>query len=475
MTAVQTSLSPELLEVLGERVAAHMGLHYPAGKSAELQRGLSRAAPAVGFKSPQDLAAAIVAGALSEQQIDVLATYLVIGETYFFRHKQAFDALEQHVVPERMRARDGSGDLRIWSAACSNGAEPYSISIACSRAASPAGPPGVRILATDINRVALETAKAAIYTRWWLRDTAPSFAADYFIDRGNGKFELRPQYRANVTFAYHNLVGDRSGLPAEATSLDVVFCRNVLMYFSPEQRRVATNTLQESLAEGGYLFVAPSEVGEDLFPDLTLTEVGGTFVFQKRAPKPRQPRQRSKSMPKVPQAGPRRETSATAATAPSRSQPSHRTKRPTARHSGQSGSARRGSLPAEAPSTPQALLAQARTLANGGQAEEALAVCDTIHAQLRLSPAYHFLRATILQELSRWEGAAAELNRALYLDADFVMAHFVLANLNRRSGDQAGASRHFDAVTRILRRLPSDAVLSDSDGMTAGELRELVP
>jgi len=454
-------LKPRELEALAEVVGERMGLHYPPAKWPDLERALAMAAPGAGFESLDDLVTAILTETATEERLGSLASCLTVGETYFFRDPKSFSALERQVLPELARRRAAAGVLRIWSAGCSDGAEPYSIAISCSRALPLCGSLEARILATDIDHSALDRARSAVYTKWSLRDMPPAVARDFFRAGGDQRFELRAGIRDKVRFAYQNLVAADQMRPAETTNVDLIFCRNVLMYFSPQQRRVAADGLQESLAEGGYLFVAPCEVAGELFPLLELVQVAGVFCFRKTKPPPR--------------------AAAALAKAPAQKPPPH-DDRPPGRVALGGPAVPAATSPereladrAAAAATPAAsVLARAQALADSGRTTEALALCEGIATEMKLSAPYHFLRASVLQELDRQDDAAGALRRVLYLDPDFALAHFVLGNMAWRAGEARAAGKHFATLSRILEALPADSVLPASDGTTAGELQAMV-
>ncbi|MEI8081943.1 MAG: protein-glutamate O-methyltransferase CheR, partial [Actinomycetes bacterium] len=268
-------------------IADYMGLNSPLERRSDLQHQLGRAAPELGFASIDELVTAMLGGALTAEQQDLLVSNLTVGETYFLRHHPAFDALTRTVVPDLLGRELTRRPLRVWSAGCSNGAEPYSISIALTNAQSASREFDFKVLATDIDRKALSLGRKAVFNRWALRDTSTSLVKDCFEERSAGEFVLDPRYRQPVSFEYFNLVGPSSSPTSEVQGFDVIFCRNVLIYFSPEHRAMAAERLQSALVEGGYLFVAPAEVSTGLFAGLLPREIDGAFVFQKLGQTPR--------------------------------------------------------------------------------------------------------------------------------------------------------------------------------------------
>lgn len=205
-------------------------------------------------------------GPASEAVVDAVT----VGETFFFRYQAQFDALARVVVPEVMERNQMTRRLSIWSAGCSNGAEPYSVSMLLRRHF------GVLltgwkldILGTDISVGALAEAQAAEYGAWSIRDLPPDLRAECFAPHGE-RWRVRARYRQDVRFARHNLVSQVP--PGE---FDVVLCRNVLMYFDPATRVRVAQMLYSALPPGGWLVVGHAEVGPPLatfFQALVLPE-----------------------------------------------------------------------------------------------------------------------------------------------------------------------------------------------------------
>src|SRR5262245_38410480 len=119
----------QALPRISELIARTIGLHFPPERRADLQRGLESAAAELGFENGAACAKWLLSAPPTPVQLNTLANHLTIGETYFFRERKTFDALESHVLPELIRARSTERRLRIWSAACSTGEEPYSLAI----------------------------------------------------------------------------------------------------------------------------------------------------------------------------------------------------------------------------------------------------------------------------------------------------------------------------------------------------------
>ena len=191
--------------------------------------------------------------------IDVVTT----NKTDFFREPGHFDVLTRHCLPALLEgsSRSTAWKLRLWSSACSSGEEPYTLAMVLENALSrPTGRWSYEILATDISTRMLERARRAIYAEEKVEDIPDAFKRKYLM-RGKGarKGEVRivPELRNRVRFQRLNLLGDGGfGLRA---AMDVVFCRNVIIYFDPDTQRRLFRRMYDQMAPGGFLFIGHSE------------------------------------------------------------------------------------------------------------------------------------------------------------------------------------------------------------------------
>ena len=157
-------LPEALLTQAGEFISGCMGLYFPKARRKDLERGLRSVAPEFGFEDPEACIRWLISSTLSKSQIEVLAGHFTVGETYFFRDKRTFAFLEEKGLPELIELRRTTGKyLRIWSAGCCTGEEPYSLAILLHKILGDAKDWNITILATDINPVFLKKASAGIY------------------------------------------------------------------------------------------------------------------------------------------------------------------------------------------------------------------------------------------------------------------------------------------------------------------------
>ncbi len=373
------------------------------------------------------------------QLFDRVVAAITIGETYFFRDPDHFAYLRDEFLPA-LRAREPGRTVEAWSAGCSTGEEAYSLAILFDQAATP-----VHVLATDISRTAIAKAKAAVYGRWSLRGDAARLVGEALRPASHADtFAVIPRIKERVRFAHLNLVEGNLGARLPARGMDVILCRNVLIYLEPQAIRRVARRLFDALADGGVLITGPSDplLGEAAPFVCDYTPSGVRYT--------KGPHKTTVAAPALPEF-------IDAAPPPPPLPP-------------------QVPAPVEPPVEPPVLLqdetaeltalrAQANSDATG--AVQAAAAAAKLHPKSREIP---FLEAILLMNLGRLAEAEVVLRRLIYLDPSLAVAHFALGNLRLRSGDLAGARRAFKAAGQAASALPADEVLALSDGETAGQM-----
>lgn len=216
---------------------------------------------------------------LSHAELQALIDVVSIGETYFFREPAQLAALIELALPERLRCGEPGRSLRILSAGCSSGEEAYSLAITLSEQRPDLGPERVTLLGIDVSAAAIARARRARYSRWALRATPPELRERFFRREGED-FRLLEPIRAAVRFEEGNLL-EPDPLLLPAGSLDVVFCRNVLIYFSERMMRRAVSELARLLLPGGFLFLGHSETLRGIPSEFTQEHAHGTFFYRR--------------------------------------------------------------------------------------------------------------------------------------------------------------------------------------------------
>ena len=440
---MSAALSPSVLSQLSTFIAGRMGLNFPQERWGDLARCIEAAARARGLRDATEYVQWLLTSPLSRREIEMLASHLTVGETYFFRDKRSFDLLETKVLPELIQARrNTTRRLRIWSAGCCTGEEPYSVAMLLDRMIPDVADWNVTLLATDINPRFLEIAAAGVFGEWSFRAVPPGIREHYFSSLHGRRMQIVQRIRRMVTFSLLNLVDETyPSVVNNTNAMDLVLCRNVLMYFTPDQAARVVGNLHGALSQNGWLLVAPSETSHAFLKSFSLVSFPDAIFYRKT--------ERIEPLRLPEWHVPQEET-------------------PPARAPAAQWSVSRDITEMESPTL------MARRLANEGNLVESLAWCDKAVLSEPLDPAHRFLRAMVAQELGMLEEAMKSLRHALYLDQDFIMAHYALGTLARKLGRHALWRRHFRSARGLLERLEPDDPLAESAGITAGRLMEII-
>ncbi len=476
--------APAPWDRLSELIAARTGLHFPPERHADLQRAVVAAAPEFGFANDRACAEWLLSARLSSADLRTLATHLTIGETYFFRERPSFNAVANEVLPILIhRRRAGNKRLRIWSAACSTGEEAYSLAILVQQILPDWQEWNISILATDINPMFLRKAEAGIYGEWSFRESGPDFRQRYFTPAGERRYRIRADVRELVTFAELNLAQD--GFPSVATdtnAMDLILCRNVLIYFTPAHTRKLIASMRHALVDDGWLIVAPSECSQALFTGFTPVNFPGSILYRKRGPNVSVPC--STDIPQVfkNDLAPSQPLGEPAVDALLSAVDPHTALLDTARAfyvGGRYGDAvtalRIGfEASAAARADTRLLSVYAHALANQGDLSAALEASERWIERDKLDAAAHYLNAMVLQEHGERTRSRGALQRAVHLQPEFTLAHFALGNCARAEARHAEAQKHFRNAARLLETLETDEPVPESEGLTVGRLREII-
>lgn len=440
-------LSSEVRAHARDLIARRLGLDFPERRDDELERRLLRACKSAGAADAARYVALLEPLPESSREWKQLASYLTVGETYFFRDRACFDALEHGVIPALIerRRREGTRRLRLWSAGCATGEEPYSLAMLLDGLLPDRAEWSVTILATDLDPVALTMARRAVYRDWSLRGTSESLRRRFFVQTQAG-FELAPAIRRTVTFAPLNLAEDLyPSLVTNTSAMDVVLCRNVVMYFTEDARRATVDRLWRALVPGGWLVLAPAEASSDLLGRMEAVSFPGAMLFRN-----------------APDSRPRH---------PARTQPGARSPMCMPDRRRPSGAAR-PTQQAGRPRETASLRERAQAEAGRGNLEQATDLCRAALAEDRLDPEAHLLLAAIWQERGEIVAALEALRSAIYVSSDSAAAHFLLGSLLLRQGETGKGRRSMETVVTLLGSAPPDDLVVGAEGLTAGRLLE---
>ena len=431
-----------------------------------------------------------------------LIARLTNNETYFFRDKGQMTLLKERILPDLIERNQDRRTLRLWSAGCSTGEEPYSLAILVNellphRGAETGAPWDIVILGTDIDEQALQQARRASFGDWSFRTMEPAQKQHYF-HRSEGGWRVAEEIRSMVTLGHCNLVSDP--FPGKAMgiyAMDLILCRNVFIYFAPEAVSVVIPKFARSLREGGYLMTGHAEIQGQPIAPLQARTFPEALVYQREsdnsashvtvAGKAQQPSVKCVSPPRVlpvPEAA-RAEgrpashrvqvpaaAAATSAAAAMVTYPSASSAAP------QTGAAEKAEKDAEAlymagdynavvrtlqslpePAGRRALLLLAHAQANRGRYEEAAEVCQRLINGFPFASEPHELLAYMAQEQGQDEEAKIRLKKALYLAPASPSAYLELGALYEREGDKGRARTMRRTALELLEQMPAGSAV----------------
>lgn len=477
---------------IAELVRERTGLIFPEARVRDIEAIIRRT---VARRRFHDENALLTALRDDEREREAFVAELTIGESYFQRDPAQFDVLRRTILPGLLAARSGDRAVRVWSAGCAAGEEPYTVAMLFEEMGAA---DRCDIVGTDIARARLEDAQRGIYSTWQLRGMPDSVRGKFFAARGR-YFELTPRIRHRVDFRYLNLAED--SFPSLATGIwgmDVILCRNVLIYFDAETVERVARRLIASLSEDGWLLLGGSDppIGEIIECDVVVTDAGLVYRRRRAADEHDTRRQHAAAAPIEPPRVEEDEPSARsewtlptpALDEPSSADASDPVSAPAvvqadadpailaayARrdfgrvHELASGATRNGKLGCAG------WVAWIRGLANEGRLDEAATVLTSALEQHGPAAELLYLHAVLLLQSGRAPDAAAASRRALYMDPELVVAHLTLAEAQRRVGAHDAARRSLNNAAVLLGRLRPNAIVAASDGENAGRLAELV-
>ncbi len=467
--------SEALLAQVAETLKSKTGLRFQSDRRGDLQRGIQSAAREMGFDDWQSLACWLLDSPLARKDIETLARHLTVGETYFRRDQKVFEFLEQTILPEiALTRRPHDRRLRIWSAGCSTGEEPYSIAISVQRAIPDWKEWNITLLATEIHLRLVEKARTGVYRQWSFRN-CPDWLKQLYFTRKDNDFEIAPPIRKMVSFDYLNLAEDvYPSLSTGTNAMDVIFCRNVLMYFDAEAARRAIDSFHRSLVDGGWLVAGVTDAPSSFYSRFEPISFQGATLYRK-------------SSRKTPVSLPKKEIAFPAPPVVGQKSESREKKEfpvvedpiRIARGFYDEGRYEEAitelekSLSRGLPKS-EAMALMARSFANQGRLEEAREWCQRALLRDKLDARLHYLLAVIVEEEGKPQDAVIALNRALYIDSNFVMAHFKLAGIKLRLGKSKESRKHFQHAMSLLAARRDDEILPESEGITVERLRSII-
>jgi chemotaxis protein methyltransferase CheR len=382
---------------------------------------------------------------------------ITVGETYFFRDQGQMDVLRHHILPELIAGRyeTGSRQLRLWSAGCASGEEPYSLAMMLYDLLPDIESWQITILGTDINLAFLERAKRGLFRSSSFRNETPEYVQKRWFRLTPEGYQLDQAIRDQVTFLPLNLAD--SNYPSfESCTLhmDLIVCRNVTIYFDPASVGAIVARFHQALTDTGRLMVGHSELSMTTYPGLS-THTYQKMVYYQKAVAPA-------IRPAVPPAAPPREDPLP----PPRPAPVP-------------------PLPAKLAPPPVAAddthdhdlehaWSRAKAAADRENWDEALAHLMQVDAPHMFRPEFHYLHGLVQMAADNLDGALWAWRQALYCDPMFALAHYSLGELYEQSGENEIAARHWYKAGEAIAGLEPQHRLLFSEDITVEMLQGLL-
>ena len=279
MATATVTMTDRQFKELSRIIYERSGIHFPENKKYVLESRLSHRLGELEMENFDEYLAFLTIGPYQVDEFQEMFNRITINETSFFRNEPQLEVFEKRVLPELMEARRSTRRLRVWSAACSSGEEPYTLAMIINRTLGVRLPDWhIEILGTDISEKVLSEAEEGRYTDYALRSTPTTTRARYF--RQDGPYwHLDDTIKSMVRFEIHNLK-DRLAARRHG-QWDVIFCRNVMIYFDDAMKNQVLGTFADCLADDGTLFIGHSETirpGTTAFAALPLPQA---FAYRK--------------------------------------------------------------------------------------------------------------------------------------------------------------------------------------------------
>ena len=485
---ISTETKIEVCRIISNEV----GLVFAPGQWPELEQKIKDACIEMKISRWETLIDAITSHKIGKEQFDTLTNFLTVGETYFFREKPGLEIFKDLILANLVEMRKTSTrEINIWSAGCCSGEEPYTLAMIILEAIPDIETWEINILATDINSNYLAKARAGLYTEWSFRDMPEYEKQKYFTLEAN-KYRISPKVREMVNFRRLNFlnVDDFPSSSIQPNSIDVIFCRNVLMYFSTEQIANISKRFQACLCADGWLITSPVEVSSEGFSSFRQVSFPNWVMLQNS---PTKEKSHSRTVSYEPETKKPVEASRPRkVTAPRISHTAIKTEDPREQREREAQelfkeaskyfekgnytdtSDRLKKLLKLHPEHIEGHIMYIQALANAGTLTDAYAYCCKLISKHDSNAYLHYLQGAILVELNELKEAEKSLTKALYLNNNLLMAHFTMGNLMRKQNNTRASEKYYRNVMELIKPYDENHILLEFEGMTAGKMKEIV-
>lgn len=482
MTVKDVKLSEEDYRRFKDFLSKKIGLHFGLKRRSDLAKGLyERLSANKRWKDLDGYYNFLRYSDGNKDELKKLISLLTVGETYFFRDKSHFKILDNYILPEIIKKKSKTKNLRIWSAGCSTGEEPYSIAILLRKLLTDIKEWNIFILATDVNEEALSLAREGIYRSWSFRDTDNRYKKEYFTEVKDG-YKISEEIKGMVNFKYLNLIENvYPSLINNIVDLDLIVCRNVTIYFEPKATKQIVNKFFNSLVSGGYLLVGHVEHYESVYDKFKRIVLKDLIIYRKKESSKNESREIKEGLKfKV-----REEQDDIKML--KRAIPFRKKERRQSAASPETNKFNRGfsyfrdnkfeeakeqfkEILKIDPNNVRARYIIGQILANQGDIDNAQKWCEEILIIDPLSLEAHFLLSILYRQKGLVEKAIKSLKKVLYIDCNFVLGYFQLANYYREMEKNKLAIKYFNNAKEILLKKSPNDVIEKTEYLTVEAL-----
>ncbi len=281
---ISPDLTQDEFEVFQNFIMENSGIFFDDSKIDSLRRALLARTTSMNLRNYNEYYKFLKFNPRGEEEFKELLNLVTISETYFFRDAKHLETLRKYILPKLLEEKRLIGDrgIRIWSAGCATGEEPYSIAVILTEELQNIKDWDIEIFASDVSTNALKIAQSGIYTKWSLRSTDRSYIKKYFtLENEHHRYRLNDEIKRMVKFEYFNLIKEPFPLSKMGNYWDIIFCKNVTIYFKRDSTKRVIHDFFNSLRDGGILFVGLAESLYQISNEFQLVEMGGSFIYKK--------------------------------------------------------------------------------------------------------------------------------------------------------------------------------------------------
>jgi chemotaxis protein methyltransferase CheR len=465
-------METQLLHRFTQLIALHTGLQMRAEEADKLRHTIRARMAAQQLINPEAYYQLLsIDSAASRHEWEELVLPLTIGESYFFRDSGQFSLLRQKIIPELIERNRGTRSLRIWSAGCSTGEEPYSLAILMDELLPSRRDWNIVILGTDVNKRAIADARRGLYRQHSLRTLDQAQRMRYFHQHRD-HWELEERFRAMVSFHPINLLKDPfPDVAVNLAEIDLILCRNVFIYFERTAVARVLTKFTNTLKVGGYLVTGHAELHDQKCPGLALKSFAESMIYRRhdalsRASETRTLEGHSGGAPSItPRPVPQGLSSKPVSVSQSLTSASPPAKvfRTATPHSGDEASKAQ-------PTSAADLYKQARGYADVGHYEAAIRACQLALERDALAEKPYYLLAQIAELQGNIRAAKDFLKKILYIAPAAVAAHLELGALYSKEQDLPRAWKMLNLALQLLKTSPPDAMIEPFVDLPASQL-----